>query len=124
MLSFSVRPGRTAFRNPVTYRSSDPSRVRMVYLGRSFDEVTAPPEDNIAIEALTDSGEATITITAPGFTTKNIAVKLYPGAFVPPTHHRRRFPWAGPIQVYALYRPVDPATGSPIGPMACRSAPE
>ena len=57
MATFSLRAARTAFRMPVTYRSSDPSRVRFVYLGRSLDEVTAAPEDNIAVEALADSAD-------------------------------------------------------------------
>ncbi|WP_321475086.1 hypothetical protein [uncultured Paludibaculum sp.] len=116
VLPFSVRPGRTLFRNPVTYRSSDPSRVRLVYLGRSFDEVTAPPEDNIAIEALTDSGEATITITAPGFTTKEILVRLYPGVFIQAYSPVNPIStWASPSSLYAIYRALDPATGQLVG---------
>lgn len=116
VLSFSVRPGRTAYRNPVTYRSSDPSRVRLVYLGRSFDEVTAAPEDNVAIEALTDSGEATISITAPGFTTKEILVKLYPGVFVQSDPALTPVStWATPTYLNALYRALDPETGLLVG---------
>ncbi|QOY89408.1 DUF7948 domain-containing protein [Paludibaculum fermentans] len=116
LIPFSVRPGRSLFRNPVTYRSSDPSRVRLVYLGRSFDEVTAPPEDNIAIEALTDSGDATITIAAPGFTTKTILVRLYPGVFVPAFSSSTPIStWASPTSLYAVYRAMDPATGQLIG---------
>lgn len=118
VLQFSVRPGRTLFRNPVTYRSSDPSRVRLVYQGRSFDEVTAAPEDTIAIEALTDSGEATILITAPGFTTKTILVRLYPGVFIQAYSSPNPIStWASasPSYIYALYRALDPATGKLIG---------
>lgn len=116
VLSFSVRPGRTAYRNPVTYRSSDPSRVRLVYLGRSFDEVTAVPEDNIAIEALTDSGEATISITAPGFTTKEILVRLYPGVFVQSYSGGNPIStWNTPSYLDASYRALDPATGLLVG---------
>jgi hypothetical protein len=116
VLSFSVRPGRTAYRFPVTYRSSDPSRVRLVYLGRSFDEVTAAPEDNIDIEALTDSGEATINISAPGFTSREILVRLYPGVFQ--QYFSASDPistWSTPINLAVMYRAQDPATGQLVG---------
>ncbi|MBN9658605.1 MAG: hypothetical protein J0H49_10535 [Acidobacteria bacterium] len=116
ILPFGVRPGRTLFRKPVTYRSSDPARVRLVYLGRSFEEVTAAPEDIISVEALTDSGEATITITAPGFTTKEILVKLYPGVFVQGYSSANPIStWATPSYLSACYTALDPATGKTVG---------
>src|SRR5205085_8423754 len=102
---FSVRTGRTTVRTPVTYRSSDPSRVRLVYLGRSVNEITAAPEDNIAIEGLTDSGDAQITVSAPGFITKTIGVKLYPGAFVYPFAPEQIFStWNSATSLSAVYR--------------------
>lgn len=116
VLPFSVRTGRTMFRIPVTYSSSDPSRVRLVYLGSSYDEVTAAPEDNIAVEALTDSGEATITMTAPGFASKEIRVKLYPGVFTQAYSAANPIStWASPSNIFASYRAMDPATGQLVG---------
>ena len=120
MLTFAVRPSRTSFREHLTCRSSDPSRVRFVYLGRSMDEVTAAAEDNIMVEALADSGEVTLTISAQGYSTKTIRVKLYPGAFVP----NRASYWDAfstwnsvqyPYVLSADYRAIDPLTGNPIG---------
>jgi hypothetical protein len=123
LLYFAVRPGRTAFRDPVTYRSADPSRVRLVYLGRSFDLVTAAPEDNIAVEALDDRGEVDITVSASGYSSKIIRVKLYPGAFIPVGGPGANpiSTWSSPSFVYAAYYAIDPATGKSAGvPLALR----
>jgi hypothetical protein len=115
-LSFSIRPARAAFRVPVTYRSSDPARVRLVYLGRSFDQVTAAADDNIDIEGLADSGQADIIVTSPGFATKTVHVSLYPGAFVSSLISSTIVStWATGLSLYATYCAIDPASGAAMG---------
>jgi hypothetical protein len=115
-LTFSIGPARTAFRVPVTYRSSDPSLIRLVYLGRSFDQVTAAPEEYMAVEGLADSGQADILVSSPGFNPKTIHVTLYPGAFV---WSQSSSPvvstWATSSNQYASYCAVDPATNAVVG---------
>jgi hypothetical protein len=122
LLYFAVRPGRTAFRDAVTYRSADPSRVRLVYLGRSFDQVTAAAEENIAVEALEDHGEVDVTVSASGYNSKIIRVKLYPGAFIPAGGPGANpiSTWSSPFSVFAGYYVIDPATSKPLVSMALR----
>jgi hypothetical protein len=115
-LSFSIRAGRSAYRVPVTYRSSDPSRVRFVYLGRSVDEVTAAADSNMIVEALGDSGEVALTATAPGFAAKTIRVRLYPGVFVSSVPTAPIVTWASDFTLFATYRAIDPATDQLVGP--------
>jgi hypothetical protein len=116
LLSFSVRAARTVTRQEVTYQTSDPSKVRLVFLGKSTDSVTAALEDNIAIEGLTDSGDATITISAPGFASKTVHVKLYPGAYVYPLGMNPVLStWNTASSLFATYCPYDPAANKVVG---------
>src|SRR5581483_5307912 len=105
-ISFSIRAAHTGFRLPVTYRSSDPSRIRLSYLGRSFDQVTAAPEDNMAVDALADNGEADILVTSPGFNSKTIHIKLYPGAFMSPFNTSATLSTWSSSYLYANYCPI------------------
>lgn len=114
ILYFSVRIGREAFRESVTYKSSDPSRVRLVYLGRSYAEVTAAAEESIAVEALADSGDVEVTVTAAGLPVKTIRVRLYPGAYMF-TPASTLWTWQSPVSISAGYRAIDPATDQPVG---------
>ena len=117
LLGFSLRAGRTAFRPPVTYQSSDPSRVRLVYYARSFDQVTAAPEDNIGVEGLADNGSADILISSPGFAPKTVHVSLYPGAIVPFSGASSPYStWNPPPYLYYSYCAIDPAANAIIGP--------
>lgn len=114
--SLNLRLGRSVFGIPVTYRSSDPSRVRFAYFGRNVDEITALAEETVRAEALDSSGEVEIEVSAQGFASRKVRVKLYPGAFVPmlPTTIST---WADYLPApYAAYRAIDPETGKPIGP--------
>lgn len=118
ILGLSIRTGRTDVRRPLTFRSSDPSRVRLVYMGKSLSELTTSAGNNIGVEALADSGQATIEVSAAGYDTKTIRVQLYPGAF---DLNSNRSPmivstWSSTSYVYAPYWAIDPATDQPIGP--------
>lgn len=119
-MNFSIRSARTAFRPPVTYQSADPSRIRLVYLGQSFSQVTAAPEDNIQLEALSDSGEVDITASSPGYATKTIHVNLYPGAFAAsftstPPVTLALSTWSNPVNLEESYCAVDPVSGAILG---------
>jgi hypothetical protein len=125
LLTFSLRSAHTAFRQPVTYQSTDPSRVRLVYLGQSFDQVTAAADDNIQVEALSDSGSVDITASSPGYASKTIHVNLYPGAFA--TTYGIPIPasltasglnlstWTSAVTLYQEYCAIDPASGAILG---------
>jgi hypothetical protein len=117
LFNFSVRAARTEFRQPVTYQSADPSRVRLVYFGQSFDQVSAAADDNIGVEALADSGEVDITVTSPGFSTKTIHVNLYPGAFAAlfGAGATTLSTWAQPVYLSYYYCAIDPASGAILG---------
>jgi hypothetical protein len=121
--ALNLRVGRTAFRPPVAYRSSDPERVRFVYFGKSFAELTAPAGANVAVESLADSGEVEITANVPGFLEKKVRVRLYPGAFIPNIPTGPLSTWsASPVPVWIGFYPVDPATGQAVGPAFSRRA--
>lgn len=102
---FSLRSGQERF-GAVTYRSSDPSRVRIAFEGRTAGEITAPAEANIIIEGLADEGTVEVTASSPGHATKTIAVRLYPGVLAP-AFPSRLTTWSGPqrnifVQISAL----------------------
>lgn len=113
LLRFSLRAARAAFRLPVSYRSSDVSKVRFLYLGRSLEEVTAAAEDDMTLEALAESGEVEITATAPGFQPKRIVVKLHPGAYVPVVPKAISL-WQSSNFIGYSYRAIDPVSGQPL----------
>ncbi|MCC6590298.1 MAG: hypothetical protein IT168_26630 [Bryobacterales bacterium] len=116
VVTFSVRTGRTSFREQVTYRTKDPSKARLVYLGRSFDEVTAAAEADMGVEALAGSGEAELEVTAAGYATKTIRIKLYPSAFMVSATSPVVSTWSAGFSVYATFTAIDPATGQAVGP--------
>ncbi|HYP07330.1 MAG TPA: hypothetical protein VER03_13950, partial [Bryobacteraceae bacterium] len=114
MLSLNTLPGRTDLDLPITYRSSDPSRVRLVVDNRYYDEVTVIG-GAVRVAALGDSGVVDLTATAEGYPVRTISVALYRGAFVPNTPALPISTWTPENTLFAPYQAIDPATGKPIG---------
>ncbi|MBL8234100.1 MAG: hypothetical protein JNL98_36725 [Bryobacterales bacterium] len=110
--NLNLRPARSAFRPAITYRSSDPSRLRFVYVNRSLGELTSAAGSSVTLEALADSGEVEVTATADGFATKTIAVKLRPGVLVL-GRPIRVSSWTSRLTTSLSLRTLDPATGQP-----------
>lgn len=93
---------------PVTYRSSDPARVRFIFDGRAAAEGTANLSRDVLIEGLADSGEVEITATAPGYQPKKIRVRLCPGVFAAQGGGLQLTTWSAPAGLSAFYRCLDP----------------
>jgi hypothetical protein len=99
---------------PITYRSSDGSKVRITDGTVSGAEITAPYGSQIFFEGFGDSGTVEVTASAEGFAPAKISVKLYPGmAYVPTT--------TGDLTIgntssgaWLWWVPVDPASGGPL----------
>ncbi len=100
----------------VTYRSSDPTRLRV---GAGAEQVTAMVDSNVQLEALAGEGEAELIATATGFPEKRIRVRLYPSVLQVGGAVARVSRWAGTVtNWFPLLRAVDPATGRVVGPSA------
>lgn len=121
-LTVHWRSNTTIRRLAVTYKSSDPEKVRVYRLGTSLAEATIAAEDGVMIEVLTDSGEVTLTVSAPGHRDKQVRVRLYPGVF---TFAASTFP----IQVFSrtnaafaalTYSAFDAAAGRTVGTASLR----
>ncbi len=108
------RVPQSAVGQPITYRSSDPSKVRLHNGITSGDEVTAPLGTSVFAEGLAEAGEVEVTISSPGFTSTVCLVKLYPGALLtginPPALHL----WSRPTPLFSVWGPLDPATNRPL----------
>ncbi|MBS1830779.1 MAG: hypothetical protein JST93_36115 [Acidobacteria bacterium] len=108
-----LRPARNTVSPPVTFRTSDPSRLRFTLAGRSFSELTSPAEIGVRLEALSDSGEVEITASSAGFASKTIRVKLYPAVLV--LRGGDVSTWSPDAGASLTMRAIDPATGQFIG---------
>jgi hypothetical protein len=107
---------------PVSYRSADPSKVRVVRLGVSSAEATIPAEDGVLVEALTDSGEVELIVTAPGHREKAVRVRLYPGVFEFPASSQPVSLIAGgtTVNTFIRYAAYDEAVGRTVGAAGLR----
>ncbi|MBS1830780.1 MAG: hypothetical protein JST93_36120 [Acidobacteria bacterium] len=113
-LQLILRPARSAFRPAITFRSSDPSRLRFSFAGRPLSEFTAAAQDGVRLEALSDSGEVEVTATAQGFPQKTIRVKLYPGVVVL-SGATSLYTWSPSASVFINYRAIDPTSNKFVG---------
>jgi hypothetical protein len=109
-----ARVPQSAVGQQITYRSSDPSKVRLNTGYSSGEEVTAPSITSVFAEALSDSGEVDITISSPGFTSTVCRVKLYPGALITSMSATSLLIWSRPVAISNFWAPLDPETGRPI----------
>lgn len=67
---------------PLTYRTSDPARLRLGLVNRVGNEFTVSAETGVRLEALASEGEVDVTVTSPGYASKTIRVSLVPGVLV------------------------------------------
>lgn len=109
-----VRAAQFASGLMVTYRSSDPSKVRLFDGVSTASEFTVPLTREIRAEALADSGEAQILISAPGFTSASTAVKLFQGVLYFNSLPAVASSWSQPLFLSASWAPLDPDSGRPI----------
>ena len=116
-LDFSYRiPAGTA----VHVRSSDPSRVLVSdspeKAGSAEVDLTS---SSLYVQALADSGEASVILTAPGHSESRIPVRLYPSAFGVFTGYELSQTIAADtgiehaFEIQVMPKIVDPATGLP-----------
>ncbi|MBL8174762.1 MAG: hypothetical protein JNK48_08830, partial [Bryobacterales bacterium] len=105
-----LRPGRNAVSPPITFRTSDPLRLRFSFSGRPVSELTLPAGTGVVLEALADSGEVEITASSAGFATKTIRVKLYPAVLVL-RGSSNASTWSPRAGASLTLRAIDPATG-------------
>lgn len=101
---------------PVTYRSSDPAKLRFLSGGRAAGQVTVSSDLGLSVEALSGEGEVEIAVTSAGYAAKTITVRLSPSIFVVSGISSVVSSWTDrPFQLFAMVRGVD-AAGEPTGP--------
>lgn len=121
-LTVHFRTNITQQSQPITYRSADPSKVRVVRLGISSGEATMQAEDGVLVESLTDSGEVELIVSAPGHREKAVRVRLYPGVFEIPAPAQPVSLVAGgtTLNTFIRYAAYDEAAGRTIGSAGLR----
>lgn len=115
----------------ITLRSSDPSRVRFLHGSVSKDELVISSTTgswSVTVEGLADSGEVTLTATAPGHAPKTIAVRSFPvvvtsnyyasGSAASPVYNI--LTWSSGTGFSAGYALFDPETNQAISSAARR----
>lgn len=115
-IGIPARVAQTAPGLPLTYRSSDPSKVLLTDGVTVGAEITAPLGQEVSAEAFAAEGEVEITISAPGFQPAVSRVILFPGTVIASFPTSDLSTWSQPATLSSYWGIIDPVTGrAPVG---------
>ncbi|MEJ1935273.1 hypothetical protein WDZ92_34190, partial [Nostoc sp. NIES-2111] len=107
-----VYPQRAAQPLTLTARIEDPSLAQIRLGDRRYSELTLPLGLDLPIEGLAESGETALLLSAPGYTSRRVRIRLGRSVVSVPNLPTEISLFAGPQSLRATVQILDPATNT------------
>ncbi|MCX6613304.1 MAG: hypothetical protein NTW74_20950 [Acidobacteria bacterium] len=114
---FSVRPSQPLAGRSVTARIENPSLAGFVVGEIRAAEITLGENPSFSLEGLSDQGETRIFITAPGYSPREIKVRVGKSVYFLNSAPTELTPFNAPVEVRYAFSILDPDKNEPVVPV-------